>query len=113
MGAAPRDRRCSVRSRRSLRTRRRRSHSVGERHDYGLGASIFTNNLRYVMQAMEGSRRAIWVNDPHDNEAGPFGGMRQSGIGASWAKRGSTHSASPNTSISTIPRAQELLVPLR
>jgi len=51
--------------------------------DYGLGANIYTNNLRYVMQAMEEVKAGtFWVNDPlTDNEAGPFGGMRQSGIG--------------------------------
>jgi betaine-aldehyde dehydrogenase len=51
--------------------------------DYGLGANVYTNNLRYVMQAMEEIKAGtFWVNDPlTDNEAGPFGGMRQSGIG--------------------------------
>jgi acyl-CoA reductase-like NAD-dependent aldehyde dehydrogenase len=51
--------------------------------DYGLGANIYTNNLRYVMQAMEDIKAGtFWVNDPlTDNEAGPFGGMRKSGIG--------------------------------
>jgi len=51
--------------------------------DYGLGANLYTNNLRYVMQAMEEIKAGtFWVNDPlTDNEAGPFGGMRQSGIG--------------------------------
>jgi betaine-aldehyde dehydrogenase len=58
--------------------------------DYGLGASIFTNNLRYVMQAMEGIKAGtFWVNDPlTDNEAGPFGGMRQSGIGRELGEEG-------------------------
>jgi betaine-aldehyde dehydrogenase len=51
--------------------------------DYGLGANIYTNNLHYVMQAMEDIKAGtFWVNDPlTDNEAAPFGGMRQSGIG--------------------------------
>ena len=51
--------------------------------DYGLGANVYTNNLRYVMQAMEDIKAGtFWVNDPlTDNEAAPFGGMRQSGIG--------------------------------
>ena len=44
--------------------------------DFGLGASIYTNNLRYVMRAMEEVKAGtFWVNDPlTDNEAGPFGG---------------------------------------
>src|SRR5207249_1664167 len=39
--------------------------------DYGLGANIYTNNLRYVMQAMEEVKAGtFWVNDPlADTEA--------------------------------------------
>jgi betaine-aldehyde dehydrogenase len=58
--------------------------------DYGLGANIFTNNLRNVMKAMEEIKAGtFWVNDPlTDNEAGPFGGMRQSGIGRELGEEG-------------------------
>jgi betaine-aldehyde dehydrogenase len=58
--------------------------------EYGLGANIYTNNLRYVMQAMEDIKAGtFWVNDPlTDNEAGPFGGMRQSGIGRELGEEG-------------------------
>jgi betaine-aldehyde dehydrogenase len=58
--------------------------------DYGLGASIYTNNLHYVMKAMEEVKAGtFWVNDPlTDNEAGPFGGMRQSGIGRELGEEG-------------------------
>jgi betaine-aldehyde dehydrogenase len=58
--------------------------------DYGLGANVYTNNLRYVMQAMEEIKAGtFWVNDPlTDNEAGPFGGMRQSGIGRELGEEG-------------------------
>jgi acyl-CoA reductase-like NAD-dependent aldehyde dehydrogenase len=58
--------------------------------DYGLGASIYTNNLRYVMTAMEEIKAGtFWANDPlTDNEAGPFGGMRQSGIGRELGEEG-------------------------
>jgi betaine-aldehyde dehydrogenase len=58
--------------------------------DYGLGASIYTNNLKYVMQAMEDIKAGtFWVNDPlTDNEAGPFGGMRQSGVGRELGEEG-------------------------
>jgi betaine-aldehyde dehydrogenase len=57
---------------------------------YGLGANIYTNNLRYVMKAMEEVKAGtFWVNDPlTDNEAGPFGGMRQSGIGRELGEEG-------------------------
>lgn len=58
--------------------------------DYGLGANIYTNDLRYVMKAMEEVKAGtFWVNDPlTDNEAGPFGGMRQSGIGRELGEEG-------------------------
>jgi acyl-CoA reductase-like NAD-dependent aldehyde dehydrogenase len=51
--------------------------------EYGLGANIYTNNLEYAMYAMENVHAGtFWINDPlTDNDAGPFGGMRKSGIG--------------------------------
>ena len=50
---------------------------------YGLGASIYTNNLEHAMTAATRIRAGtFWINDPlTDNEAGPFGGMRFSGMG--------------------------------
>ena len=50
---------------------------------YGLGASIYTNNLEYAMTAASTIRAGtFWVNDPlTDNDAGPFGGMKFSGMG--------------------------------
>ncbi|HVY62570.1 MAG TPA: aldehyde dehydrogenase family protein [Planctomycetota bacterium] len=58
--------------------------------DYGLGANIYTRNLTYAMKAMEEIKAGtFWVNDPlTDNEAGPFGGMRQSGIGRELGEEG-------------------------
>jgi len=51
--------------------------------EYGLGANIYTNNLEYAMYAMENIHAGtFWINDPlTDNDAGPFGGMRMSGMG--------------------------------
>jgi acyl-CoA reductase-like NAD-dependent aldehyde dehydrogenase len=51
--------------------------------EYGLGANILTNNLEYAMHAAEGIKAGtFWINDPlTDNDAGPFGGMRMSGLG--------------------------------
>jgi acyl-CoA reductase-like NAD-dependent aldehyde dehydrogenase len=48
---------------------------------YGLGANIYTNNMEWAMKAMEQiTAGTFWINDPlTDNEAGPFGGMRQTG----------------------------------
>lgn len=50
---------------------------------YGLGATIYTKSLEYAMKAMENIKAGtFWINDPlTDNDAGPFGGMRHSGIG--------------------------------
>lgn len=51
--------------------------------DYGLGANILTQNLEYAMMAAERIKAGtFWINDPlTDNDAGPFGGMRLSGLG--------------------------------
>jgi betaine-aldehyde dehydrogenase len=51
--------------------------------EYGLGANIYTNNLEWAMYAAENVHAGtFWINDPlTDNDAGPFGGMRKSGIG--------------------------------
>lgn len=50
---------------------------------YGLGATLFTSDARkvkYYMETIEAGN--VWVNDPLiDNLAGPFGGMKRSGIG--------------------------------
>jgi len=57
---------------------------------YGLGASIYTNNLELAMRAMhEIKAGTFWINDPlTDNDAGPFGGMRWSGIGRELGEEG-------------------------
>lgn len=51
--------------------------------EYGLGASIYTKDLATAMRAMESIKAGtFWINDPlTDNDAAPFGGMRNSGIG--------------------------------
>lgn len=50
--------------------------------DFGLGANIYTNNMEYAMYAMENIHAGtFWINDPlTDNDAGPFGGQRFSGL---------------------------------
>jgi betaine-aldehyde dehydrogenase len=57
---------------------------------YGLGANIYTSSLRNVMKAAEEIKAGtFWANDPlTDNEAGPFGGMRQSGFGRELGEEG-------------------------
>src|SRR5437016_12171465 len=48
---------------------------------YGLGANIYTNNMEWAMKAMDHiTADTFWINDPlSDNDAGPFGGMKQTG----------------------------------
>ena len=50
--------------------------------EYGLGATLFSRDtdkvMRYIYEIEAGN---VWVNDPIiDNLAGPFGGMKRSGI---------------------------------
>ena len=57
---------------------------------FGLGANIYTRSLEYAMKAMENIKAGtFWVNDPlTDNDAGPFGGMRSSGVGRELGEEG-------------------------
>jgi acyl-CoA reductase-like NAD-dependent aldehyde dehydrogenase len=63
---------------------------MADRSEFGLGASIYTNNLEHAMKAMEGIHAGtFWINDPlTDNDAAPFGGMRRSGIGRELGSEG-------------------------
>lgn len=51
--------------------------------DFGLGATIYTQDLQEVAAATAGFESGmVWVNAPLlDNDAGPFGGRKLSGIG--------------------------------
>jgi betaine-aldehyde dehydrogenase len=57
---------------------------------YGLGANVYTRSLELALRAMEGIRAGtFWVNDPlTDNDAGPFGGARWSGVGRELGEEG-------------------------
>jgi acyl-CoA reductase-like NAD-dependent aldehyde dehydrogenase len=61
-----------------------------DRSEYGLGASIYTNSLEHAMKAAEAVHAGtFWINDPlTDNDAGPFGGMRRSGVGRELGSEG-------------------------
>ncbi len=50
---------------------------------YGLGACLYTYDARKVRRFYEEVQAgSIWINDPlTDNYAGPFGGMKMSGLG--------------------------------
>jgi betaine-aldehyde dehydrogenase len=57
---------------------------------YGLGAVVYTRSLQLALQAMDGIKAGtFWVNDPlTDNDAGPFGGARWSGVGRELGEEG-------------------------
>jgi betaine-aldehyde dehydrogenase len=50
---------------------------------YGLGANIYTQDFHTILRCMrEVKAGTVWFNDPlTDNDAGPFGGFKQSGHG--------------------------------
>jgi betaine-aldehyde dehydrogenase len=52
-------------------------------NQYGLGASLITNDASLVKRYFEEVKAGtVWINDPlTDNFAGPFGGMKMSGLG--------------------------------
>ena len=50
---------------------------------YGLGANVYTQDFKTILRCMrEIKAGTVWFNDPlTDNDAGPFGGYKQSGLG--------------------------------
>ena len=57
---------------------------------YGLGANVYTRDLQAAVRcAREIRSGTVWVNDPlTDNDAGPFGGMKASGLGRELGREG-------------------------
>jgi betaine-aldehyde dehydrogenase len=57
---------------------------------FGLGANIYTRDLETAVRCMrEIKAGTVWINDPlTDNDAGPFGGMKQSGFGRELGQEG-------------------------
>ncbi len=57
---------------------------------YGLGANVYTRDLETAVRCMrEIKAGTVWINDPlTDNDAGPFGGMKQSGLGRELGQEG-------------------------
>ena len=60
------------------------------RSQYGLGSTIYTLDLSEAMRAVnEIEAGMVWVNAPLlDNDAGPFGGRKQSGLGRQLGSEG-------------------------
>ncbi len=63
---------------------------LANRSRYGLGASIYTLDLNEAMRAVnEIEAGMVWVNAPLlDNDAGPFGGRKYSGMGRQLGSEG-------------------------
>ena len=57
---------------------------------FGLGANVYTEDLKTMLRCMrELKAGTVWFNDPlTDNDAGPFGGFKQSGLGPRAGPRG-------------------------
>ena len=57
---------------------------------FGLGANVYTRDLATVVRCMREIRAGtVWFNDPlTDNDAAPFGGMKQSGMGRELGQEG-------------------------
>jgi betaine-aldehyde dehydrogenase len=57
---------------------------------FGLGANLYTHDASKVKQFYEEVQAGtLWVNDPlTDNDAGPFGGMKLSGLGRELGEEG-------------------------
>ena len=57
---------------------------------FGLGANVYTRDLANVVRCMrEIKAGTVWFNDPlTDNDAAPFGGMKQSGLGRELGQEG-------------------------
>jgi betaine-aldehyde dehydrogenase len=57
---------------------------------YGLGCNVYTRDLETILRCMrEIKAGTVWFNDPlTDNDAGPFGGMKQSGLGRELGQEG-------------------------
>jgi betaine-aldehyde dehydrogenase len=57
---------------------------------FGLGANVYTQDLKTMLRCMrEIKAGTVWFNDPlTDNDAGPFGGFKQSGLGRELGREG-------------------------
>jgi betaine-aldehyde dehydrogenase len=64
------------------------AHANGS--EYGLGANVYTRDLATAIRcARELKAGTVWINDPlTDNDAGPFGGFKRSGLGRELGREG-------------------------
>jgi acyl-CoA reductase-like NAD-dependent aldehyde dehydrogenase len=66
---------------------------------FGLGANVYTRDLATAVRCIrELKAGTVWINDPlTDNDAGPFGGFKQSGLGRELGREGLEASRRPST----------------
>ncbi|MDQ5833948.1 MAG: aldehyde dehydrogenase family protein [Actinomycetota bacterium] len=57
---------------------------------FGLGANVYTRDLETAVRCLREFRAGtVWINDPlTDNDAGPFGGFKHSGMGRELGEEG-------------------------
>jgi betaine-aldehyde dehydrogenase len=58
--------------------------------EFGLGVNVYTADLENAVRCMRELRAGtVWINHPlTDNDAGPFGGFKQSGLGRELGREG-------------------------
>ena len=63
---------------------------LANQSEFGLGACVFTSDLKEALQASEELEAGmVWVNNPLiDNDALPFGGWKKSGMGRELGRQG-------------------------
>ena len=82
---------------------------------FGLGANIYTRDLKTIFRCMrEIKAGTVWFNDPlTDNDAGPFGGFKQSGLGRELGQEGlEAFQETKHVHIESELGAEGLVVPL-
>ncbi|MCG2623067.1 aldehyde dehydrogenase family protein [Arthrobacter sp. I2-34] len=64
--------------------------TVANDSQFGLGANVLTTNMERAWRAAKELRFGqVWINNPLvDNDAGPFGGQRRSGLGRELGEEG-------------------------
>ena len=83
---------------------------------FGLGANVYTRDLETAVRCMREIRAGtVWINDPlTDNDAGPFGGFKQSGLGRELGQEGlEAFQETKHVAHRDQDRAQGVVVPLR
>ena len=83
---------------------------------YGLGANVYTRDLETAVRCLrEIKAGTVWINDPlTDNDAGPFGGMKQSGLGRELGQEGlEAFQDTKHVHIETKIAPEGVVVPLR